>query len=331
MSVNRHRFCVAPMMGHTDRHGRFLLRRISRRTMLYTEMLTAAAVVHGDAERLLRFSPEERPLALQLGGAAPDAMARSAEIAEAFGYDEININVGCPSDRVQAGRFGACLMAEPELVASCVVAMRSACALPITVKTRTGLGRDNDFAFLLDFVDRIADAGCETVIVHARNAWLNGLSPEENRNVPPLRYDAVYRLKHERPALQVILNGGLTSLDEAARRMTGVDGVMMGRAAVRWPYLLADVDRRFYGSAAPPAGRKAIARSLLTYIEREASAGTPVSTITRHLGGLFHGCAGARAFRRHLAENAWRRGAGPEVLETALGFVGEDGDVQVAA
>ncbi|MDS4025895.1 MAG: tRNA dihydrouridine(20/20a) synthase DusA [Candidatus Contendobacter sp.] len=309
---------VAPMLDWTDRHCRYFLRLLSRHTLLYTEMVTTGAALHGDRERLLAHDPAEHPLALQLGGSDPAELARCARIAADFGYDEVNLNVGCPSDRVQSGRFGACLMAEPDLVADCVTAMRAAVVLPVTVKTRIGIDDRDSYAELVDFVDRVANGGCEVFIIHARKAWLSGLSPKENREIPPLRHDVVYRLKRDFPSLTIILNGGLTALDQIADSLQQVDGVMIGRAAYENPYLLADVDRRFFGSSAPPPSRQQVIRALLPYVETQLQRGTPLHCVTRHVLGLFQGIPGARAWRRYLSEHAHRRGAGVEVLEAAL-------------
>jgi tRNA-dihydrouridine synthase A len=309
------------MMEWTDRHCRFFLRRLSRRCVLYTEMVTTGAVLHGDRGRLLHYHPEEHPLAIQLGGAEPAALAECARIAESLGFDEININVGCPSDRVQSGRFGACLMADPALVARCVTAMRAAVAVPVTVKSRIGIDDQEEWPALKGFVDTVADAGCRRFIVHARKAWLTGLSPKENRDVPPLRYDLVYRLKAERPDLEIVLNGGVTGLDAADRHLAAVDGVMLGRAAYQNPYLLAAVDRRYFGAAQAPATRHAAAEAMAGYIEAELAAGTPLAAITRHMLGLFQGVPGARAWRRQLSERAHRPGAGVAVLREALACI----------
>ena len=316
------RVSVAPMMDWTDRHCRFFLRLLTRRTLLYTEMVTTGAALRGDRERLLAHDPAERPLALQLGGSDPAGLAQAARIAAEFGYDEVNLNVGCPSDRVQSGRFGACLMAEPDLVAACVAAMRAAGSLPITVKTRIGVDDCDSYEALVEFVGRVADGGCRMFIVHARKAWLTGLSPKENRKIPPLRYDIVHRLKRDFPELVIILNGGLTSLEQVAEQLRRVDGVMIGRAAYENPYLLAEVDRRFFGLTPPPS-RHQIIRDLLPYVELQLRRGTPLHCVTRHLLGLFQGAPGARAWRRHLSEHAHRRGTGIEVLEAALGAVPE--------
>ena len=321
MNRPSHRFCVAPMMACTDRHDRFFLRLLSRNALLYSEMVTTGAVLHGDRTRLLAFSPEEHPVALQLGGSDPGEMAESAAIAEAYGYDEVNINVGCPSDRVRQGRFGACLMLEPHTVAACVVAMRAACRLPVTVKTRLGVDDRDAFEHLVAFVRAVAEAGCRTVIVHARKAWLTGLSPRQNREVPPLCYERVHRLKRAFPELEVVLNGGLQDLDAAARQLDDVDGVMLGRAVYHNPYLLAEVDRRFFGSAEAPPSRRSVVQRLLRYVRRETTAGVPLAAITRHILGLFHGQPGGRAFRRYVGENATKAGAGPEVIEGAMTLV----------
>ena len=317
------RVAVAPMLDWTDRHCRYFLRLLSRRVRLYTEMATTGAVLRGDRERLLAYDPAERPLALQLGGSDPEELARCARIAADFGYDEVNLNVGCPSDRVQSGRFGACLMAEPALVAECVAAMRAAAALPVTIKTRIGIDDHDSFEALTDFVGQAATAGCAVFIIHARKAWLHGLSPKENREIPPLRYDVVHRLKRDFPELTVLLNGGLTSLDQAAEQFPGVDGVMIGRAAYDNPYLLAEVDRRFFDSSAPPPNRRQVIQDLLPYIETQLQRGTPLHCMTRPVLGLFQGIPGARAWRRHLSEQAPRRGAGTAVLEAALRWLPE--------
>lgn len=313
-----HRLCVAPMMDWTDRHDRYFLRLISRHTRLYTEMVTTGAILHGDRSYLLSYDPAEHPVALQLGGSEPAELARCARIAEEWGYAEVNLNVGCPSDRVQSGRFGACLMAEPELVAEGVAAMRAAVTIPITVKTRIGIDKRDSYEELLRFVDGIARAGCQVFIIHARKAWLTGLSPKENREIPPLRYDVVHRLKADLPHLKIILNGGLISLEQIARQLTLLDGAMIGRAAYQNPYLLADVDRRFYGATPPPPSRHQVIERFLPYVEAQLARGVPLTAMTRHIFGLFQGLPGARAWRRHLSEQAYRRGAGVEVIEAAL-------------
>jgi len=316
-----HTFAVAPMMDWTDRHFRYLMRLISRRAVLYTEMATTGAIIHGPRKRLLAFDPVEHPVVLQLGGSEPDELAQCARIGADWGYDEINLNIGCPSDRVQRGRFGACLMAEPELVRDCVAAMRAAVDIPVTVKCRIGIDDQDSEAGLAQFVETVAFAGCETFIIHARKAWLQGLSPKQNRDVPPLDYDRVYRLKAARPDLGIVINGGIKDVAEAKAHLAHVNGVMLGRAVCADPYLLADVDSRLYGMAAIPPGRLTSVRRMLPYIERELGRGVRLPAITRHLLNLVQGLPGARAFRRHLSENAGRDGAGPEVVEEALALV----------
>ncbi len=325
MQLLDRRLAVAPMLDWTDRHCRYFLRLLSRHVLLYTEMVTTGAVLHGDCERLLAHDPAEHPLALQLGGSNPGELARCARVAAEFGYDEVNLNVGCPSDRVQSGRFGACLMAEPDLVADSVAAMQAAVALPVTVKTRIGIDDRDSYEELVDFVGRVAGGGCETFIVHARKAWLTGLSPKENREIPPLRYDIVYQLKQDFPNLTVILNGGLIDLDQIEDELRRVDGVMIGRAAYENPYLLADVDRRFFGSSMPPPSRCQVIQAFLPYVETQLWQGTPLHCMTRHILGLFQGIPGARAWRRHLSEHAHQRGAGVKVLEAALRQIPEAG------
>ena len=316
--VPAHSLSVAPMMDWTDRHDRFFLRLISRHALLYTEMVTTGAVLHGDRQRLLRFDGAEHPVACQLGGSEADDLARAAEIVAGFGYDEVNLNCGCPSDRVQKGRFGACLMAEPETVAAGVKAMIAATSLPVTVKSRIGVDEMEDYADLKRFIETVADAGCRSFIVHARKAWLKGLSPKENREIPPLRYELVYRLKQELPELTIVLNGGVTTLDQAAAHLAHVDGVMIGRAAYQEPYMLADADRRFFAASAPAPSRQQVLEAFIPYVERELAEGTPLAHMTRHILGLYNGLPGARAFRRHLSENAHRAGADASlILEAA--------------
>jgi tRNA-dihydrouridine synthase A len=317
---NPWRFCVAPMMDWTDRHCRYFHRQLSNRARLYTEMVTSAAIIHGNRARLLGFDPAERPAALQLGGSDPDELARAAEIGLSFGYDEINLNCGCPSDRVQAGRFGACLMAEPELVAACVSAMKSAAGgrAPVTVKCRIGIDDQDSEEDLARFIDCVSSAGCEIFIVHARKAWLKGLSPKENRDVPPLDYGRVYRLKSAFPELTLVLNGGIAGLGEALRHMDAVDGVMLGRAAYKSPALLGDVDSLlFEESEASPRPAEVLER-MLAYTAAELERGTRLSSITRHMTGLLNGGPGARQFRRLLTEESVKPGAGLEVLKAAI-------------
>jgi tRNA-dihydrouridine synthase A len=317
MQAKEHRFCVAPMMDWTDRHCRFFHRLLTRRALLYTEMITADAILHGDQRRLLGYSPEEHPVALQLGGSDPAKLAEAAAIGERFGYDEINLNVGCPSDRVQEGRFGACLMAEPELVAYCVAAISARVAVPVTVKCRIGIDDQDSEAALDRFVATVAQAGCCTFIVHARKAWLSGLSPKDNREVPPLDYSRVVRLKQARPELEIVLNGGISSLDEANHHLAHVDGVMVGRLAYQTPYLLADIDRTLFAENVVPLSRRQVIERLIPYAERHLALGGRLNNITRHTLGLYHGRPGARGFRRHLSENAVRSSAGADVLRSA--------------
>ncbi len=315
------RLSIAPMMDWTDRHERYFLRLIAGRALLYTEMIPTGAILRGDPARFLRFDPAEHPLALQLGGCDPDDLARCAERGAASGYDEVNLNVGCPSDRVQSARFGACLMAEPDLVAACVRAMRAATCLPVTVKTRIGIDQQDSYEFLCRFVEAVAAAGCGTLILHARKAWLSGLSPKQNREVPPLRYEVVHRVKADFPELEITLNGGIRALDQAQAQLRWVDGVMIGREAYHNPYVLADWERALLGVTEPIPSRFEVVRRLLPYVERELAAGTPLSAITRHILGLFNGLPGARAWRRQLSQAAHRPGAGVEVVVEALGKI----------
>jgi tRNA-dihydrouridine synthase A len=315
------RMSVAPMLDWTDRHYRYFARLITRHTLLYTEMVTTGALVHGERERFLRFDPAEHPLALQLGGSEPAEMAACARMAADWGYDEINMNVGCPSDRVQSGRFGACLMAEPALVADCVAAMKAAVNVPVTVKTRIGIDQRDSFEELAAFTEQVAAAGCDALIVHARKAWLQGLSPKENRDVPPLRYDVVLRLKEAFPRLPMVINGGITTLAQARAHLERVDGVMIGREAYQNPWMLAAADAEVFGDRAPPPTPMAVLDGMLPYIERRLAEGVPLNAITRHLLGLFHGRPGAKAWRRHLSEHAHRSGAGFRVLLDAASHV----------
>jgi tRNA-dihydrouridine synthase A len=313
-----HRFSVAPMMEWTDRHCRFFHRLLTRRALIYTEMITTGAVLRGDRARLLAYNAAEHPVALQLGGSDPQALAECAHIAEDLGYDEINLNVGCPSDRVQEGRFGACLMAEPGLVGECIAAMKSKVAVPVTVKCRIGIDEQDPEEALQTLTCAVKAAGVDALIVHARKAWLQGLSPRENRDIPPLDYDRVCRLKATHPGLAIVLNGGIASLEQAKVHLDCLDGVMMGRAAYQEPWRLLDVDPLLFGEPAPFATPKATAEAMLPYIARELERGARLSAITRHMLGLFRGVPGARAFRRHLATEAVKAGAGSEVLVAAL-------------
>ena len=318
--LNPHRLCLAPMLEWTDRHFRFFLRLISKRVFLYTEMITTGAVLRGEREHLLKYHPAEHPVALQLGGSDPMALAESAHIAAGFGYDEVNLNVGCPSDRVQNGRFGACLMAEPELVAECVAAMAHASGLPVTVKTRIGIDDIDTYEHLAYFVQTVAAAGCETFFIHARKAWLKGLSPRENREIPPLRYDVARQLKQDFPRLEIILNGGILTLEESVEHLKDFDGVMLGRAAYHNPYILAEADRLLFGDESPIPTRHEVLEAYLPYVEQELARGIRLQGISRHILGLFHGAPGGRLWRRHLSENAVRAGAGLEVLQAAAGL-----------
>lgn len=306
------------MMNWTDRHCRYLLRQISKHALLYTEMVTTGAILNGDRDRFLRYDRCEHPLALQLGGSEPPQLAECSRIGEDAGFDEINLNVGCPSDRVQSGRFGACLMAEPALVADCVAAMGKAVSLPVTVKTRIGIDDRDSYEELAHFIACVQQAGCETFIIHARKAFLQGLSPKENRTVPPLNYDYAYRIKQQYPGLTIIINGGITDLDAAERHLSAVDGVMLGRSAYHNPYLLAEVDRHLFQDQEPSPTREEIVQRMLPYIERELNQGSPLKHITRHMLGLFQGMPGARHWRRHLSEFGPRTGAGIEVVTQAL-------------
>lgn len=321
MNTPNHRISVAPMMDWTDRHDRYFLRLITRRALLYTEMVTTGAVIHGDRDHLLGFDASEHPVAVQLGGSEPADLAEAARIAEGYGYDEVNLNVGCPSDRVQSGRFGACLMREPALVAECVAAMRKAVSIPVTVKCRIGVD-DQDPAVALPTLARmVSDEGCKTLIVHARKAWLEGLSPRENRDIPPLEYDRAYQLKRDMPDMEIIINGGIQTLDEAAAHLDHVDGAMLGRAAYQTPYVLADVDRRFYGETKPPLSPHEVLEAFMPYVEVQLARGIHLHAMSRHILGIFHGAPGARAFRRYISENAPRHGAGAQVIRDAMALV----------
>ena len=323
------RFCVAPMMDWTDRHCRVLHRQLTKRARLYTEMVTAPALRHGDVPRHLDFDPSEAPLALQLGGSDPGELAHAAKLGERWGYDEINLNCGCPSERVQTGSFGACLMAEPALVADCVRAMRDAVGLPVTVKHRIGLDASQDYGFVRDFVGTVAGAGCGVFVVHARNAVLKGLSPKENREVPPLRYEVVHRLKRDFPQATIVLNGGLGDWRTIERELESVDGVMLGRTAYHDPYFLAQVDARLFGDETPPPTRARILRAMIPYVASQRARGVPLRSIARHMLGLYHGMPGGRRFRQILSDAARLKDAGPELLAEALAEV-EPGAVEEA-
>ena len=315
--LNR-RFTLAPMMDWSDRHCRMFWRSLTKDALLYTEMVTAPALINGDQQKLLRYHEAEHPIALQVGGSDPQQLAQAAKLAEQWGYDEINLNCGCPSDRVQQGTFGACLMAHPQLVADCIKAMQDACSIPVTVKHRIGIDDQEDYPHMLEFVETIAATGCKTFIVHARKAWLKGLSPKENRDIPPLRYELVYQLKKERPDLEIIINGGIDSLEDCHTHLQHVDGVMLGRSAYHNPYLLASVDQQFYGSQKMLLNREEVFQDYLPYIVNELASGTRLSHISRHILGLFHGVPGGKHFRRVISEQANKNDAGIEVLYRAL-------------
>lgn len=309
------------MMDYSDRHYRYFLRLLSRHARLYTEMVTTGAILHGDRDYLLDFDAAEHPVALQLGGSVPADLAQAARIGADYGYDEINLNVGCPSDRVQTGRFGACLMAEPQLVAEGVAAMRAAVSIPVTVKTRIGIDARDSYEDLCHFVRTVADAGCDTFIIHARKAWLQGLSPKQNREIPPLRYDVAYQLKCDFPALTIVVNGGIVSLESAIRHLPQVDGVMLGRAAIHDSYVVAQADHLLFGDTHPVPTRAELAQRYIPYIEQQLALGVRLPTLTRHLLSLYQGMPGARRWRRWLSENAPRPGAGSEVVQAALALL----------
>jgi tRNA-dihydrouridine synthase A len=319
------------MMDWTDRHCRAFHRQLSRCARLYTEMITTGAIIHGDRQRLLGFDACEHPIALQLGGSDPEALATSARIGEDFGYDEINLNVGCPSDRVKEGRFGACLMAEPGLVADCIAAMKRAVQIPVTVKCRIGIDDQDSETALNTFIGLVSAAGSDAFIVHARKAWLSGLSPKENRDIPPLDYDRVYRLKAALPHTPIIINGGIGSIADAKQHLAHVDGVMLGRAAYQDPWRLLAVDPDLFDEPSQFADMKGAIEALFPYIEEQLARGTRLHSITRHMVGVFHGVPGARAFRRHLAERGVVAGAGIEVLREALALVGDGAAASIAA
>ncbi|MEW8625290.1 MAG: tRNA dihydrouridine(20/20a) synthase DusA [Candidatus Thiodiazotropha sp.] len=315
------RLSIAPMLDWTDRYCRYFLRLISSHVLLYTEMVTTGAILHGNRARFLDFDPSEHPVALQLGGSEPEALGQCAKLGEAWGYDEINLNVGCPSDRVQSGRFGACLMLTPELVADCVKAMRDQVTVDVTVKHRIGVDDQDSYQALCDFVGKVSEAGCETFIVHARKAWLQGLSPKENREIPPLHYETVHQLKQDFPALQIIINGGITTLEQVEENLKQVDGVMIGREAYNNPWILSQADSLIYGSEGSPASRHQIIESMIPYIDQELSAGTPINRITRHILGLFQGLPGAKKWRRMLSEEAHKAGANSGLILRAAAQV----------
>lgn len=310
------------MLDWTDRHCRYFYRLMSKNALLYTEMVTTGAILHGNQQRFLQFNHEEHPVAFQLGGSDPKDLAASAKIVEQYGYDEINLNVGCPSDRVQNGMFGACLMAKPELVAECVAAMQHEVSAPVTVKSRIGIDEMDSYQELTHFIQTVAEAGCKTFIIHARKAWLQGLSPKENREVPPLRYEVVYRLKQDFPQLELILNGGVTTMDQAQDHLRQIDGVMMGREVYHNPFILTQVDERLYREPQTLNTRQEVVLALIPYIQQQLQQGVRLHSITRHILGLFHGVDGARRWRRHLSERANKPGANENVVLEALSFTG---------
>ncbi|WP_199539937.1 tRNA dihydrouridine(20/20a) synthase DusA [Paraburkholderia kururiensis] len=331
MSLSRspspRRVSVAPMMDWTDRHCRAFHRFVSRHTWLYTEMVTTGALIHGDVARHLAFTPEEAPVALQLGGSEPDDLARAARLGEQWGYDEINLNCGCPSERVQRGAFGACLMNEPQLVADCVKAMRDVVSVPVTVKHRIGVDAVEEYGFVRDFVGTVAEAGCNVFIVHARNAILKGLSPKENREIPPLKYEYAYQLKRDFPQLEIVINGGINTLDEVAMHLEHVDGVMLGREAYHNPYVLADVDARFYGSTAAAPSRAEVEARLVEYCATELARGTYLGAMTRHALGLYRGVAGARGWRRVLSDSRKLAARDLAIFDEARQHLREDAEM----
>ncbi|MBY6107363.1 tRNA dihydrouridine(20/20a) synthase DusA [Ferrimonas balearica] len=315
-------FSVAPMLDWTDRHYRYFARLISRQALLYTEMVTTGAIIHGKGD-YLGFNEEEHPVALQLGGSNPTDLAHCAKLAEQRGYDEVNLNVGCPSDRVQNGRFGACLMAEPQLVADCVKAMQDVVSIPVTVKTRIGIDEQDSYEFLTRFIDTVASAGCDIFTIHARKAWLQGLSPKENREIPELIYDRAYQVKRDFAHLNISVNGGITTLEQCEAHLQHLDGVMVGREAYQNPYMMAEVDQRLYGDDRPVLSRAEVVEQMIPYLERHIANGGRANHVTRHMLGLFNGMPGARQWRRYLAQNAHLPGMGAELLADALASMPE--------
>lgn len=321
VELNR-RFCVAPMLDWTDRHERYLLRLLSKHAVLYTEMVTTGALIYGDKHRHLQFNAEEHPVALQLGGSEPKDMALSAKMAEDYGYDEVNINVGCPSDRVQQGAFGACLMAEAELVAENIVAMQKAVKIPVTVKNRIAIDDMPEYETLHNFLQVVSQAGCKTFIIHARKAWLKGLSPKQNRDVPPLNYQLVYQIKQEFPELEIIINGGIKTLEASEQHLKQVDGVMMGREVYHNPFIMNEVDKRLYSDkTARNSSELEILNQYMDYMQKQLNQGVLLKHMSRHLLGLFTGKPGAKAWRRHISENAYKKGAGIEVIQQAANYI----------
>jgi len=317
-------FSVAPMLDWTDRHQRYFMRLITHHTLLYTEMVTTGAIIYGDRDRYLQFNDAEHPLVLQLGGSEPKDLAECAKIAEDYGYDEVNLNLGCPSNRVQNGSFGACMMAEPALVSECIAAMNQVVDIPVTVKNRIGIDDHDSFDELVDFIGRLHEAGCDTFIIHARKAILQGLSPKENRHIPPLKYDFVYKIKQLFPQCSISLNGGVKTLTQCEEHLQHVDGVMMGREAYHNPYLLADVDRRFYNDEHTPLTRHEVVEAMFPYIQNQLDAGIRLQSIVRHMLGIFQGVKGTKAWKRFLSENAHKKEAGLDVLKQALLLIDQE-------
>lgn len=328
---NAHRFSVAPMLHCTDSHFRYLARLLSKKSFLYTEMITTGALIYGDRDRWLQLHEGENPVALQLGGSNASEMAKCAELAGDYKFDEVNINVGCPSDRVQAGKFGACLMLEPEIVCNCIKAMQHATQAEVTVKTRIGVDDQDSYDFLKQFVDKIATAGCKTIIVHARKAHLSGLSPRQNRTVPPLHYEYVYQLKQEFPELTFILNGGLKDKAEMVQHLQELDGVMVGREVYDNPYFLSDIDEKIYGQPSTDISRVEVLEQYMRYMQAELDKGLPLKVLAQHIFGLFNGLPGARAWRRYLSENIYAKDAGLEVIKAAVKSVTEFESVAIAS
>lgn len=316
--LNR-KICVAPMMDWTDQYDRYFLRLVAPHVFLYTEMVTTGALIHGDAHRFLNFHPCEHPVALQIGGSDPNALAHCAKLAEKYGYDEINLNVGCPSSRVQSGKFGACLMKVPGLVAECILAMKRVVTIPVTIKCRIGVDQDDSYEFLHHFIEKNAAAGCQVFIIHARKAWLNGLSPKQNREIPPLQYNIVHKIKKDFPELNIIINGGMTSLGQVQTHLQHVDGVMIGREAYTNPYFLAEIEREIFNTSIK--SRSEIIEQFIPYVEKKLQEGVRLASMTRHILGLYQGEKGARMWRRYLSENANKNGAGIEVITEALNRV----------
>tara|TARA_R110002072_G_scaffold235247_1_gene392777 strand:- start:6 stop:986 length:981 start_codon:yes stop_codon:yes gene_type:complete len=323
---NNHRFSIAPMMDWSDHNCRYFWRLLTKQALLYTEMVTTGALIHGDRKRFLHFNREEHPVALQLGGSDPKDLARCARWAQEWGYDEVNINCGCPSDRVQSGMFGACLMGKPDLVADCVKAMMDSCDIPVTVKHRIGIDHMESYEQLLAFIEPVAAAGCSVFIVHARKAWLQGLSPKENREIPPLNYPWVYQLKKDFPHLTMVVNGGIQTIEECQTHLDHVDGVMLGREAYQNPWMLAQVDEALFGMDSPLKSRDDVIAALLPFAEQHIAQGGQLNHVTRHILGLYHGVPGAKKFRRHLSENAYKKEAGISILAEAYARVSDTHD-----